>query len=67
MTGAVFAAVPAAQAASAPATDCRFLVASASPAEMGRFCRNGQSQSDDRDLSENLGGLVGIVLDILID
>ncbi|MFH8469955.1 hypothetical protein [Streptomyces sp. NPDC017991] len=66
MTGAAFAALPSAQAAAAPASDCRFTSTLSHPGTLGRSCKDSRSD-DDRDLSENVGGVVGIVLDILFD
>ncbi|WP_404200419.1 hypothetical protein [Streptomyces tauricus] len=66
VTGAAFAVVPTAQAATAPAADCRFTSALSHPGTLGHSCRDGRSD-DDRDLSENVGGVVGLVLDILFD
>lgn len=69
VTGAVFATVPAAQAAApnvTPVADCRLLFGQDSSGQMGRFCKDGRSQSsDDRDRVEEVDGLVGLVLDIL--
>ncbi|PSM44831.1 hypothetical protein C6Y14_01530 [Streptomyces dioscori] len=71
VTGAVFATVPTAQAAAptvAPVADCRLLFGHDSSGQTGRFCKDGRSQSsDDRERGEEVGGLVGLVLDVLFD
>ncbi|MFJ2259132.1 hypothetical protein ACIOKD_12440 [Streptomyces sp. NPDC087844] len=72
MTGAVFATVPTAQAttrtAAPVAADCRLLFSHDSSGQTGRLCKDSRSQSsDDRDRNEEVGGLVGLVLDILFD
>ncbi|MBQ0850378.1 hypothetical protein J8N05_19515 [Streptomyces sp. BH-SS-21] len=68
MTGAVFVTVPTAQAVTAPAADCRLASTLHHLGDLEHCCKDSRSDtSDDRDRTGNVGGLVGVVLDILFD